>query len=72
MVNFESGQGFSHVQIHPQEFNATFITLIPKEKEAIIVDKFRPTSLYNIIYNIITKLIAYRPKPILSIIISQE
>jgi len=55
-----------------QEFNATFITLIPKEKVAIIVDKFHPTSLYNIIYNIITKLTTYIPKPILSIIISQE
>jgi hypothetical protein len=53
-------------------FNATFLALIPKEKEANSVDKYRPISLCNVVYKIITKIIANRLKPILQEIISPE
>jgi len=46
--------------------------LIPKEKEANIVDKFIPISLCNVIYKIISKLIANKIKPLLKSMISQE
>ena len=38
--------------------NATFLTLIPKGEGVDFSDKFRPVSLYNVIYKIITKVIA--------------
>jgi hypothetical protein len=53
-------------------FNATFIALIPKEKEANTADKYRPISLCNVVYKIITKIIAKSLKPILQEIISPE
>jgi hypothetical protein len=55
-----------------QAFNATFITLIPKVKGANTADKFHPISLCNVIYKIISKLVATILKPILPLIISQE
>jgi hypothetical protein len=55
-----------------QAFNTTFITLIPKIKGESSTDKFHPISLCNVIYKIISKLIASRLKPILPQIISQE
>jgi hypothetical protein len=50
--------------------NHTFIALIPKKLGASAVNHFRPISLYNIIYKIISKLLANRLKPLLSKIIS--
>jgi exonuclease III len=52
--------------------NATFITLIPKEERATHPKQFRPISLCNVIYKIITKVIANRLKPLLPTIISNE
>lgn len=49
--------------------NHTFITLIPKRHSANKVDQFRPIILCNVIYKIITKLIAFRLKPYLDSII---
>jgi hypothetical protein len=53
-------------------FNATFLTLIPKEERVTHPKQFRPIALCNVIYKIITKVIALRLKPILSYIISKE
>ncbi|XP_062165083.1 uncharacterized protein LOC133871673 [Alnus glutinosa] len=50
--------------------NHTFIALILKRLGASAVNHFRPISLCNIIYKIISKLLANRLKPLLSKIIS--
>ena len=45
--------------------NSAFLPLIPKEKGANSFSRFRPISLCNIGYKIITKVIASRLKRIL-------
>ena len=45
--------------------NSAFLALIPKEKEAKSFDMFRPISLCNIGYKIITKIMASKLKHIL-------
>jgi hypothetical protein len=52
--------------------NATFLTLIPKEERVTNPKQFRPITLCNVIYKIITKVISLRLKPILPFIISKE
>eukprot|EP00253_Pinus_taeda_P009834 PITA_09834 len=52
--------------------NATFIALIPKEEESNTLDKYRPITLYNIIYKIVSKIIATRLKLLLPLIILPE
>jgi hypothetical protein len=39
-------------------FNSTFLTLIPKEAKATTTQAFRPIALCNVIYKLITKVIA--------------
>ena len=55
-----------------KDFNATFLTLIPKEARADSPNKFRPISLCNVIYKIISKVIAKRLKPLLPNLICSE
>eukprot|EP00253_Pinus_taeda_P015128 PITA_15128 len=55
-----------------KSLNSTFIALVPKVEEANTPEKFRPIALCNVIYKIISKVIANRLKVILSGIISQE
>jgi len=52
--------------------NATFIALIPKEAHHSTPYKFRPIALCNIIYKIVSKVIASRLKLLLPLIISPE
>jgi hypothetical protein len=52
--------------------NATMITLIPKENEAKTHDHYRPIALCNVVYKIISKVIANRLKPLLPTLVSQE
>ena len=54
-----------------KSINHTFITLIPKVKNPKKVSKFRPTSLCNVIYKIVSKVIENRLKPLLNDIISE-
>jgi hypothetical protein len=46
--------------------NSMFLTLIPKENNPTSFDDFRPISLCNLFYKIISKIIAKRIKSILS------
>lgn len=52
--------------------NATFLTLVPKEEQVSHPKQFLPIALCNVIYKLITKVIALRLKPLLSSIISHE
>jgi len=52
--------------------NSTFLALIPKEEKSVAPDKFRPISLCNVIYKVISKVIANRLKPLLPMLISPE
>ena len=56
----------------PASFNTTFIALIPNSNNATSLNDFRPISLCNCIYNIISKVIAQRLKAILSAQVSAE
>ena len=55
-----------------KSFNETFLTLIPKEARADSLDKFHPIALYNVIYKIISKVIANQIKPLLPNLICLE
>lgn len=44
--------------------NSTFLTLIPKTDKPVEPSNFIPISLYNVIYKIISKIIALKLKPI--------
>eukprot|EP00253_Pinus_taeda_P002898 PITA_02898 len=46
--------------------SSTFIALIPKKKETASLHDFRPISLCNTLYKIISKIIAERLKPVLN------
>ena len=53
-------------------FNATFLSLIPKEMGVDRPDKFRPIALCNVVYKIISKVIANCLKPLLPTLICPE
>ena len=55
-----------------RSINHTFITMIPKVQNPKRVSDFRPISLCNVIYKIISKVIANRLKPLINSIISNE
>jgi len=52
--------------------SATFITLIPKEENDAVPSKYRPITLCNVTYKIITKVIENMIKPLLPLLISPE
>eukprot|EP00253_Pinus_taeda_P004365 PITA_04365 len=52
--------------------NSTFFALIPKGDNLEEANGFRPIALCNVIYNMITSLIAKRLKPLLDTLISAE
>lgn len=55
----QSEASFTHMGYLLKEWNTTFITLIPKKKNANSFEDFRPLSLTNTCYyNVISKLLA--------------
>jgi hypothetical protein len=56
----------------PAEWNNTIIALIPKVKNPVKVTDLRPISLCNVLYKIISKVLANRLKCILPDIISSS
>jgi hypothetical protein len=52
--------------------NSTFLTLIPKAASPTTFGDYRPISLCNLCYKLISKVIASRIKPILSRFLSKE
>ena len=53
-------------------FNSTFLNIIPEEDGDDSPGKFRHIALCNVIYKIITKVLATRLKPILPYLVAQE
>jgi hypothetical protein len=56
----------------PADINKTFVVLIPKGASPEELGQFRPISLCNMIYKIVSKVLANRLKLILPEIISEE
>jgi hypothetical protein len=56
----------------PIDLNMTNIVLIPKVKNPTCVTEFRPINLCNVLYMVISKVLANRIKKILPLIISPE
>ena len=54
------------------ETNSSFLALIPKEKNPSTLDRFRPISLCNIGYKVITKVIYNCLKEVLTSIIPKN
>jgi hypothetical protein len=55
--------------IIPDGWNDTTVVLIPKVDDPKLVTQFRPISLCNVIYNILSKLLVSRLKEVLPDII---
>jgi hypothetical protein len=52
--------------------NATFVTLIPKKRNALNIRDFRPISLVGSIYKILAKVLANRLKRVLAGLVSES
>lgn len=52
--------------------NTPFISLIPKQDNGMTPDRFKPIALCNVVYKIISKIIANRLKPLLPTLVSVE
>jgi hypothetical protein len=55
-----------------RSLNSTFLVLIPKENNSVSFNDYRPISLCNLIYKVISKVISNRIKPFLERSLSAE
>ena len=65
-----SVQAFFHSGSLLKSLNQTYLTLIPKVTFLEFVSQFRPISLCNVIYKIISKLMVNRLKPFMDTLIT--
>ncbi|XP_074318065.1 uncharacterized protein LOC141654850 [Silene latifolia] len=56
----------------PRDINKTNIVLIPKKKAPDKIRDFRPISLCNVVYKLVSKVLANRLKPFLGDIVSEN
>ena len=63
---------FFRTSIMPEGVNETSIVLIPKIANPCKVSDFHPISLCNVIYNVVSKCLVNRLRPVLDDIISPE
>jgi len=52
--------------------NTSFLSLIPKQDRAQAANKYKPIALCNVVYKIISKVVANRLKPLLPSLVSEE
>jgi hypothetical protein len=57
--------------IIPDGVNETIIVLVPKSNDAEDIKDFRPISLCNVIYKVVSKCIVNRLRPLLQLLISE-
>ncbi|MCH80235.1 hypothetical protein A2U01_0001001 [Trifolium medium] len=69
---FNAGITWLEEGTFPEQIMATNIVLIPKKDNPESMKDFRPISLCNVLYKIISKVLANRLKPLLPQCISQE
>jgi len=56
----------------PEVVNRTFLVLIPKVKQPQDLSQYGPIALCNVLYKIVSKVLALRLRPVLEEIISEE
>ena len=54
----------------PKGINSTVLALIPKKTKALEMKDYRPIACCNVLYKVVSKIIANRLKPLLPRIIS--
>ncbi|KAL5548854.1 hypothetical protein UlMin_004085 [Ulmus minor] len=64
--------GFANGGLPLGSINETIITLLPKIKNPTRITEFRPISLCNVLYKIISKMLANRLRKVMGTIISEE
>ena len=56
----------------PHDLNHTFVALIPKVKSPEFIYEFRPISLCNVIYKLMSKVLANHLKKVLPYLVSEN